>query len=356
VGTQSSVGSQGRAGVVDGSRDRRRYLVALLLEGPVADEVRGLRRAVTGMEAPMGPHLTLVPPRNLGHGQLAGVLDLVRGAAAASAPLQLELGPPATFPGTSQVLYLGVGGDLSGLGQLRMALLQPPLEVPPLEGSSSGATPAREPHPFVPHVSVAGRLEPTRATQLAVLLGAYRASVTCCSVSLAEEVVSPSGRRWSVIAGEALGGRSVRGRGGLEVELSLADRLDPVTSELVAKEWAAYGRSTYGDGWHPDRPFVLVARRQGALAGAAMAEQMGEVCELGRLIVVAGERGLGTGSRLLEGVVRHAGELGCGRVRLRTLAGGPAATFYEARGFRVTCCLGAWREGRDFVVMERRLS
>lgn len=326
-------------------RPRGRVLVALLLEGRVADEVSGIRRAITGSTGHVGPHVTLVPPHNLAAGELSAALAVVRDAAAASAPLALELGPPATFPRGRAVLYLAVGGDLAGLAALRAGVTRTPFEPPA----------NRKERAFVPHVTLGSGLDRRRAELLAEQLAAYRAQVTCAGVSLLEEVASPAGRRWSPLSSEALGGRAVRSRGGLELEVSFGDRLDPEAAAVVEEEWAAYGRATYGPDVQPDRPFAFVARREGRVVGAATGERREETCELSRLLVVATERGLGTGSRLLEAVERYATEAGCERVRLRTLAEGPARSLYERRGFRATALLERWRSGRDFVVMERPL-
>lgn len=331
--------------VAEPGRARGRVLVAVLLEGSVADEVSGIRRAVTGSTGHLGPHVTLVPPRNLAPPALPAAFAVLREAAAASAPLALELGPPATFSRGRSVLYLAVGGDLAGLEALRAAVTREPL----------GAPAGREMRAFVPHVTLGSGLDGHRAELLAEQLSAYRASVTCATVSLLEEVVSPAGRRWEVLSSEALGGRSVRARGGLALEVSLAERLDPEVAAVVKEAWAAYGRATYGRDVRVDRPFAFVARRDGRIVGAATGECRDETCELSRLVVVAAERGLGTGSRLLEAVERYATEVGCERVRLRTLAEGPARGLYERRGFEVTAPLTRWRSGRDFVLMERRL-
>ncbi|MGH9074567.1 MAG: hypothetical protein ACRDZQ_10690, partial [Acidimicrobiales bacterium] len=63
----------------------------------------------------------------------------------------------------------------------------------------------------------------------------------------------------------------------------------------------------------------------------------------------------GVGSHLLAAVESLAAEDGCRAVHLMALAGGRAEGFYRGRGWVVTALLPAWREGRDFVAMERRL-
>lgn len=323
---------------------RGRLLVALLLEGRPEAEITGLRRAITGSAGRLAPHLTLVPPVNVAAADRPAALSLLRRAAADAAPLDLELGPAGTFSRARGVLFLSVHGDLDALGTLRSGLEAPPLASPT----------GRAPRPFVAHVTIASRLEAGRAEVLAAQLSAYRARVTCASLQLLEEVHEPAGRRWAVVASEALGGRSVRGRGGLEVAVQLADTLDPEVAGVVDAAWASAWREAVGEPPPARRPFAFVARRGEALLGAATGEVHGEVCELDRLVVVPGARGQGAGSRLLEAVERLAGESGCARVRLQALAGGEASAFFARRGFAVTAGIEAWRSGRDAVVMERR--
>jgi hypothetical protein len=55
-------------------------------------------------------------------------------------------------------------------------------------------------------------------------------------------------------------------------------------------------------------------------------------------------------------VERFALEHGCDCVRLETISGEEAAQLYSDRGFKVIADLADWRDGRDFVLMERRLS
>lgn len=335
----------GDSGSRPGARPRTRLLVALVLGGGVADEVTGIRRALTGSEGRLAPHVTLVPPLNLADTAREDAFAVVRNAAARAAPLALVLGPPAIFDRPRAVLYLAVGGDLDGLDALRRDASLPPLAPPE-------ARPAR---PFVPHVTLARGLRPAEAAERAALLGAYRASLTCRSVQLLEEEPSPGGPRWRLLASEVLGGRAVRGRGGLEVEVQLAERLDPVASAVLEEARAAEQRASGVSGPDQRRPFAFTVRRDGVLVGGATGAICGGTCELGELLVVATERGLGAGGRLLEAVVRYAGEAGCARVLVRGSAGAAGARFLEHRGFRVLATFAGPEGGPDQAVLERPL-
>ncbi|MGH9299269.1 MAG: GNAT family N-acetyltransferase, partial [Acidimicrobiales bacterium] len=78
-------------------------------------------------------------------------------------------------------------------------------------------------------------------------------------------------------------------------------------------------------------------------------------CRIASLIVDPARRSEGVGSYLLQEVERLALEQGADRVRLETTLAGRAAVFYARHGFRDVARLPDWREGRAFVVMERRL-
>src|SRR3954454_2438248 len=99
---------------------KRRLGVVLLIPPPVDREFDGLRRATgDGTLGPVPPHITLVPPVNVRDDELGEALSIVRKAAAAPPPLELSIGPTATFLPTNPVLYLAVGGHVDGLLGLR---------------------------------------------------------------------------------------------------------------------------------------------------------------------------------------------------------------------------------------------
>jgi GNAT superfamily N-acetyltransferase len=128
-----------------------------------------------------------------------------------------------------------------------------------------------------------------------------------------------------------------------------------VTVRFLDDEWGANALARHGPQFESDRPFAVTARREAALVGVAEGYTRGAVCNLSGLIVAAAVRGEGVGSQLLRTVERLGRERGCARVRLMTVAGGPAESFYAQRGYEVTVNLPVWRNEEDFTVMERRL-
>jgi 2'-5' RNA ligase len=327
------------------SSSRRRVGVALLLDRPVADAVDGLRRAVGDPSlGRVAAHLTLVPPVNVGAGQLAGALAAVRAAAAAQpGPLLLTLGPPATFLPANPVLYLDVGGDLDALRRLREAVF-----VPPLQRTLTW--------PWVPHVTLAESASESRIAAAVAALDRFAVMTSVECVTILEE---RRGRVWTPLADAALGPPAVIGRGGLAVEITRGRVLDPeVRAMFEAARLAVPGRestepeltrgelggpespaleltgraSTGADATLPRRsaagpPIVLSARREGKVAGAGVAWRSdggGQVA----VIVAPAIRRQGVGGMVLahlEAAVRAA-EWECPVL----YAHGPAG-FYQAR-------------------------
>jgi 2'-5' RNA ligase len=147
---------------------RHRLGVVLLVPEPWATEIDGLRRALgDGALDLVPPHLTLVAPVNVRDGDVPVALDLVHAAAGQCPPLDLHLGPTATFAPVSPVAYLAVSGEptaASALVGLREALQQGPLERP---------SDLR----FVPHVTVAIELPEERLAAAVTALADYGAAV-----------------------------------------------------------------------------------------------------------------------------------------------------------------------------------
>jgi 2'-5' RNA ligase len=239
---------------------RLRLGVVLLVPSPLAEAVDGLRRAFSDPALEhVAPHITLVAPVNLRVDDVADGLRVLRDAAAEVGPLDLILGPVATFEGDEHVAYLEVGGDdrsVAALGRLHTRAFQAPFE-------------RRVDHDFVPHVTLTQGIDDERLDAVAVAASGWEGErVHIDALHLLEERHPPEGKRWTPIAYIALGPRIVIGRGGLELELTPSELVDPEAA-------AAAGLS--GD--EPDRPtvpvpggsraLVVAARREGQVVGLA---------------------------------------------------------------------------------------
>jgi 2'-5' RNA ligase/GNAT superfamily N-acetyltransferase len=308
---------------------RSRLGVALLLPPPLVEEVNGLRRALgdPSLER-VPPHITLVPPVNVRDDDLGRALAVLRGAAATiPAPLTLGIGPPASFLPDSPVLYLEVSGDLEALDALRRRALSPPL--------------ARAlSWPFVPHVTVADEADPVRIDRAAAALCGYRASVGVERIHLLRETRHPGGRRWDPLADAAFGPPAVVGRGGLALELTRSQLLDPEAAAVLAAGGAgpaAEGAGPFtgadagpvvaGGTSGPVPRIVVTARREDAAVGVAGAWLGGDGGQVAVFVDPAVRR-QGVGSHLLAAVEAAVRRSGWGCTRLSAF--GPPG-FYLAR-------------------------
>lgn len=256
-----------------------RLASALLITGSAADEINGLRRACRdALVGRVDPHITLVEPINVREESLGEVRAILRDSAAASNPMTFTLGPAASFAPGSPVLYLAVAGDLEELSALRTAVRTGPL--------------AREAvWPFVPHVTIGTDLSDGRLAAGVEALADYRTTITLTHVQLLQEHRDEDEvRRWRPIADAALGGRTVSGRGGVELEVTEAA----------------------GSG------FTLTARHDGAIAGELRGWVDAGTAHLAWLSVVEAERGLGVGRRLLASCEDLARRHGADRLVLAT--------------------------------------
>ncbi|HLG01271.1 MAG TPA: GNAT family N-acetyltransferase [Acidimicrobiia bacterium] len=316
---------------------RVRLGVALLVPEPVRTEIEAMRRALGDGSLDRVPaHVTLVPPVNVHERDLDAVFSLLRDAAAASASLTLDLGPPTTFLPDNPVLFLAVAGDLAGLERLRQAVFVPPLH--------------RElAWPYVPHVTLSEQDDPERVAAGALALADYRALVTIDRVHLLREV----DQRWVPFADAALGGRRVVARGGLELEIVEAAGLEPPVRRWLDRQWARHGEAV-GRAWD-ERGLTLTARRGGVVVGAATGWTNEGVGHLSELVVDADVRGEGVGAHLLAAFEDAARGLGVRWLTLRTDAGSPAEGFYARRGWVLTGTLEDWVAGRTMSEMRKDL-
>jgi 2'-5' RNA ligase/GNAT superfamily N-acetyltransferase len=319
--------------------------VALLLPPAVAAEVDGLRRALGSDDIDrLPPHLTLVPPVNVREDELDDALDRVRDAAHRTRPFRLELGPPATFLPVNPVLYLAVAGDVVAVDALRDRVFRPPLERPLT-------------WPFHPHVTVLDGGDPDRIRAAVDVLAGWRAEVVLERLHLLEEWHRPDGvRAWRPIADAAFGEPAVVGRGGLELELEVTERLPADASALRDEVFDAADQARFGEPWRPE-PLAVVARRRGRVVGAVEGRVRPHgVADVSTLAVAAEHRREGVGAHLVAAFASAAADRGATRLTVRTEAGGEAAGFYRRLGFVPSFTLPGWgRDGVDVVQLTKPL-
>ncbi len=290
--------------------------VALLLPQPLAAEIDGLRRAVGERIERIPGHVTLVPPLNFHDHELPAALAVLRAAAEATAPFVLTFGPPATFLPVNPVLYLAVGGDLDAVRELRRRVMQPPLH--------------RKPQwTFEPHLTLCEQLEPSRIAAATAAMADYRAEVTVDRVHLLEQRHWDGGpTAWRPVADAAFGPPAVVGRGGVELELAVTERLDPVAMALLAGAPAGSAPAAPAG-----VPLAVTARRGGEVVGVARGWTAGAIGRLACLVTVEGERGIGVGSQLLAAFGSAAAEVGVAVLSASPEPASPMAAFLGHRGW-----------------------
>ena len=269
--------------------DRLRLGVALLLPPPLAHEVDGLRRALEDRSRErIAPHVTLVPPVNIRRDHLSGALAVLRAAAAATpAPVEVTLGPPATFLPANPVVYLPVTGDAGEITALRDRVWKPPL-VRALTW------------PFVAHVTLADDIAPARIDAALAALGGFQVDVRFDTISLLVE--RRPGPRWEPLADAALGPPAVVARGPLAVELVRSRQVDPEGLALLAAE---------GVDGPPAGGLVVTARREGSVVGVAWAWRTPDGCRA-RVLVAPAHRRQGIGRYLDNALEMAVGSAGWG--------------------------------------------
>lgn len=250
--------------------------VALLLPSPFDAEVDGMRRALgDGTLGRMPAHLTLVPPVNVREDRLGEALAVLRRAAAVTRPITVTLGPPATFLPDNPTLYLTAAGDVQALRDR--------VFVDPLARLLTW--------PFVPHVTLADEADPDRIAAALEALADYAVDVTFERIHLLRE---GPGRVWTPIADAQFAPPAVIGRGGLPVEITVTESVDPEARALAGAE-----------------PLVVTARADGALAGFAEGWCRPPVAHLASMVVAPAHAHLGVDRHLLAAFRSEAAKRGC---------------------------------------------
>jgi 2'-5' RNA ligase/GNAT superfamily N-acetyltransferase len=320
-----------------GGMPKVRLGVALVLPPPLDREIDTLRRATgDGTLGRVPAHCTLVPPVNVRADRVDDAAAVVRQAAAATRPIRARLGPPATFLPDNPVLFLPLEEGAAAVVALRERVFRDPLARPLT-------------WPFVPHVTVADEAVPERIVAAQTALSDYRTDVIFDRVHLLQE---GPGRVWAPIADYTLGAPAVVGRGGLPVELWVADVLDPEARELSVREWNVLGFTELGSPL-PHERLAISARRDGQVLGVATGWARGGVAQLSNLVVAAPDRGQGVGSRLLAAFESTAASLGSCRLASRTRVGSQGHGFLRHRGWVEETRISEWVDGHPFVQLRR---
>jgi len=283
--------------------------VVLLVPQPAATEIDGLRRACGDAMLGLVPaHITLVPPVNVRAEEVQTAVDVVTAAASVVRPLELTVGPAATFFPVTSVLYLAVGGDTQAVVQLHKAVLAGPLARP-------------EEWPYVPHVTLATDQTPERLSAGVSALSDFRVPVTVGAIHVLRQ---EDDHAWRPLADAPLRAPAVVGRGGLPVELSVSEQLGPEAVTFLSN---ATGLSPIG------RPFAVTARREGKICGVATGWSTEREAVLDQLVVGADVQGQGVGSHLLAAVEAWAVQQGVGRAVVAAPEGA-ASGFFRSKGWR----------------------
>ena len=265
---------------------RVRLGVALLVPPPLDGEIDGLRRALgDGALGRIPAHLTLVPPVNVREDRLAEALAVLRSAATATRPFTVTLGPPSTFLPDNPTLHLTVSEEAA------VRALRDRVFVDPLARSLTW--------PFVPHVTLADEAHPDRIEAALSALSDYRVEVTFSRVHLLRE---GPGRIWAPIADATFTPQSVIGRGGLPVELSVTELVDPEAAALVRADGTVR--------------LAVTARSEGAVAGCVEGWCRNGSAHVSSLVVADDYLHLGVGRHLLAAFRSEAAERGCDDVTL----------------------------------------
>ncbi|MDQ3980157.1 MAG: GNAT family N-acetyltransferase [Actinomycetota bacterium] len=312
---------------------RIRLGVVLLIPPPLDAELNAFRRAVgDGTYGRVPVHVTLVPPVNVNTARSEDALRVIRQGASETRPFTIRMGAPATFLPANPVLYLPLVGDgRATVFALRDRVFQEPL-ARPLSW------------PFVPHVTLADEADPERISAAELALADFTAEATFERVHVLQET---PGRVWLPIADAPFAAPVVVGRGGLPVELTVVERLDPHACALADSVW------TTEEAAPGTRPLAVVARRDERVVGSAEGWTGGGVAFLSRLVVAPDVRGGGVGSQLLAAFESVAADRGGRRLAAAAPAGSDGERFLRGRGWAEECRVTDWYGGADQVRLRR---
>ena len=258
----------------------------------------------------IAPHITLVPPVNVGEDELDVALGVCREAAAVAPVMRLVLGAPSSFAPETPLAWLSVTGDVGALAELRTNLDGGPLSRPP-------------DHTFVPHVTISGKVPGERLEAMLAALADFEAAISIERLDVLENRQLSDGRwGWVPLEEVAFGRPAVVGRGGIPLELAVGSVLDRESEALLGV--AAGGT---------DRRLVVTARREGVLVGVALGTADGDLARLDALAVAEGHRRQGVGSHLLARFAAAASERGCTAATRVAVSGDGVSDLCRLRGW-----------------------
>jgi 2'-5' RNA ligase len=291
---------------------------------PPAGLVHQLRAVRDLVGGPAGerivPHVTVVPPFNLGSDGYPELRRTLRDAATATEPFDLTLGPVSSFAPQNPTLHLRVGGGAcpgGPLDELWRRLRRGPMDRPVR-------------HPFVPHLTLRRRTaeEVTDAAPL-VLPGVLR-PWGVDRLQLLEQLHVEAETVWRTVAEEPFGGPVVVGRGGVELALRTIGVVEP----LLGSPEPLGGPADDGEA------LVVVAERPGS-PGEVVARSVGfvgaGVARLCEVVVSEEQRGMGIARQVVARWCTDAARSGA------TVAVGDAA------GGEVLAALGFSQAGQFLV-------
>ena len=284
---------------------RRKLGVALLIPRNIAPEIDGLRRALGAPDlAQVPPHITLVLPINVREEDVDPAIALVRDTAAAESPLDVVIGPLATFYPVTPVLYLAV----SGPGLETIVRLRDSLDAGPLAQELA--------HPFVPHVTLNSDATDDAVRGAQTSITHYVEHVHLDTITVLEQ--NDDDKVWRPIADAALGDApTARTIGGSPVTMAVTKYSTDVGSTM--------GRY---------RPLSVEAFVDGRVVGLAHGHFMPDgVAWLDELVVIRETRGTGVGAQLARAFIDAA--RAAKATEVRAVRGSTIAGFLVRLGFAV---------------------
>ncbi len=265
---------------------RRRVAVALLPPPAISAQIQGIRALLDDPRiSNLPPHLTLVPPVNLGDEDLMTLRSVLRSVASRTAEFELRLGPVGSFAPATPTLHLVVSGQVAALRELRERLRVFPVDRPEI-------------WPFSAHVTLRESVPVEQIAPAVSLLTGELATWEVDRMFLLEHVPQADPPRWVPIVEEPFASPIVVGRGGIELLLRTLTLVEPQVQQLLSD----FGSRERRDLQDHEQPMLVVAERihqPGRAVAAAVGSVSAGSAELQQLVVDPEHRLLGIGRHTL---------------------------------------------------------